>query len=133
MYGLVAQHACGPQLSHHPVTTWLTGSALPRRFFFFWLVMFLVHQMAVAMFRLMGAIGRTLVVATTLGSTLVLAIVTMSGFVLAYPQARPLHMPLHLRTSRDVVLLPRRYLGELLTSCFQTSGVQLSSMPPCAA
>ena len=63
------------------------------RFFFFWLVMFLVHQMAVAMFRLMGAIGRTLVVATTLGSTLVLAIVTMSGFVLAYPQACPLNTP----------------------------------------
>ncbi len=37
----------------------------------------------------MGAVGRTLVTATTLGSVLVLAIVTMSGFVLAYPQARP--------------------------------------------
>ncbi len=57
-----------------------------RRFFFFWLLMFLVHQMSVAMFRLMGAIGRTLVTATTLGSTLVLFIVTLNGFVLAYPQ-----------------------------------------------
>ncbi len=57
-----------------------------RRFFFFWLLMFLVHQMSVAMFRLMGAIGRTLVIATTFGSTLVLFVVTLSGFVLAYPQ-----------------------------------------------
>ena len=78
-----------------PCCVWHTGlyavSLRFCRFFFFWLVMFLVHQMAVAMFRLMGAIGRTLVVATTLGSTLVLAIVTMSGFVLAYPQANPNH------------------------------------------
>jgi hypothetical protein len=58
------------------------------RFFLFWLIMLLVHQMSVAMFRLMGAIGRTLVIATTLGSTVVLAVVTMSGFVLAYPQVR---------------------------------------------
>lgn len=51
--------------------------------------MFLVHQMSVAMFRFMGAIGRTLVIATTFGSTLVLFIVTLSGFVLAYPQVTP--------------------------------------------
>ena len=50
--------------------------------------MFLVHQMGVAMFRLMGAIGRTLVIATSMGSLAVLIIVTMSGFVLAYPQVR---------------------------------------------
>ncbi len=48
--------------------------------------MFLIHQMSVGMFRLMGAIGRTIVIATTMGSTLVLFIVTLSGFVLAYPQ-----------------------------------------------
>ena len=48
--------------------------------------MFLVHQMGVGMFRLMGAIGRTLVIATSMGSLAVLIIVTMSGFVLAYPQ-----------------------------------------------
>ena len=59
------------------------------RFFLFWVIMFLVHQMSVAMFRLMGAAGRTLVIATTLGSTVVLFIVTLSGFVLAYPQVRP--------------------------------------------
>ncbi len=59
-----------------------------RRFFVFWCIMFLVHQMGVAMFRLMGAIGRTLVIATSMGSLAVLVIVTMSGFVLAYPQVR---------------------------------------------
>ena len=42
--------------------------------------------MAVGMFRLVGAIGRTLVTATALGSTLVLFIVALGGFVLAYPQ-----------------------------------------------
>lgn len=51
--------------------------------------MFLIHQMSVSMFRLMGAIGRTIVIATTMGSTLVLFIVTLSGFVLAYPQVIP--------------------------------------------
>lgn len=51
--------------------------------------MFLVHQMAVGLFRLMGAIGRTLVIATSMGSIAVLVVVTMSGFVLAYPQVRP--------------------------------------------
>ena len=50
--------------------------------------MFLVHQMAVGLFRLMGAIGRTLVIATSMGSIAVLVVVTMSGFVLAYPQVR---------------------------------------------
>ena len=48
--------------------------------------MFLVHQMAVGLFRLMGAVGRTLVIATSMGSLAVLVVVTMSGFVLAYPQ-----------------------------------------------
>ncbi len=56
------------------------------RFFYFWLIMFLLHQMSVGMFRLMGAVGRTIVIATTMGSTLVLFIVTLSGFVLAHPQ-----------------------------------------------
>ena len=64
-----------------------------RRFFVFWCIMFLVHQMGVAMFRLMGAIGRTLVIATSMGSLAVLIIVTMSGFVLAYPQVRPAANP----------------------------------------
>ena len=59
------------------------------RFFYFWLLMFLVHQTSVGIFRLMGAIGRTLVIATTFGSILVLFIVTLSGFVLAYPQVLP--------------------------------------------
>ena len=59
---------------------------LDCRFFYFWLIMFLIHQMSVGMFRLMGAIGRTIVIATTMGSTLVLFIVTLSGFVLAYSQ-----------------------------------------------
>ncbi|KAK9906410.1 hypothetical protein WJX75_001426 [Coccomyxa subellipsoidea] len=69
---------------------WVAGLAPEAgRFFFFWVLMFLVHQMSVAMFRFMGAIGRTLVIATTFGSTLVLFIVTLSGFVLAYPQIHP--------------------------------------------
>ena len=63
------------------------------RFFTFWCIMFLVHQMGVGMFRLMGAVGRTLVIATSMGSLAVLIIVTMSGFVLAYPQVRPAANP----------------------------------------
>ena len=62
-----------------------------RRFFTFWCIMFLVHQMGVGMFRLMGAIGRTLVIATSMGSIAVLIVVTMSGYVVAYPQACPNH------------------------------------------
>ncbi|CAK0753548.1 hypothetical protein CVIRNUC_002229 [Coccomyxa viridis] len=69
---------------------WVSGLAPEApRFFVFWCIMFLVHQMGVAMFRLMGAIGRTLVIATSMGSLAVLVIVTMSGFVLAYPQIHP--------------------------------------------
>ncbi|CAL8462536.1 g2069 [Coccomyxa elongata] len=69
---------------------WVAGLAPEAgRFFYFWLIMFLLHQMSVGMFRLMGAIGRTIVIATTMGSTLVLFIVTLSGFVLAHPQIHP--------------------------------------------
>lgn len=80
--------SCNPHWCCFLFSEWAPSEcmAVGRRFFFFWLLMFLVHQMAVAMFRLMGAIGRTLVTATTLGSTLVLFIVTLNGFVLAYPQ-----------------------------------------------
>jgi hypothetical protein len=65
--------------------------------------MFLVHQMGVAMFRLMGAIGRTLVIATSMGSLAVLIIVTMSGFVLAYPQVETSTTPLPHPTFIDFV------------------------------
>ena len=79
----------GDSLGRCPQRCGMAHLGGPRRFFTFWCIMFLVHQMAVGLFRLMGAIGRTLVIATSMGSIAVLVVVTMSGFVLAYPQVPP--------------------------------------------
>ncbi|KAK9816709.1 hypothetical protein WJX72_004056 [[Myrmecia] bisecta] len=69
---------------------WVAGFAIDAgRFFTFWLILFLVHQMAVSLFRLMGAIGRTLVAATTLGSLLLLVVIVLGGFVLIKPDIPP--------------------------------------------
>ena len=78
--------------------------------------MFLVHQMAVGLFRLMGAIGRTLVIATSMGSLAVLVVVTMSGFVLAHPQVCcwQAHTAVHRRMCKGA-----RSLGDVVL-CIHT-------------
>ena len=50
-----------------------------RRYFTFFLICFLTHQMAINLFRLMGAIGRSLVVAYTIAWLLFLLLILLCG------------------------------------------------------
>lgn len=61
---------------------------LPRRFFVYWLILFLVHNMAVTLFRAIGALARDLVVANAVGSLSLLLIMMMGGFVLPRAEVR---------------------------------------------
>ncbi|XP_020535290.1 pleiotropic drug resistance protein 1 isoform X2 [Jatropha curcas] len=54
-----------------------------ERFFRQFLVLILINQMASALFRLIAVVGRTLIVAGTLGSFLLLVLFANSGFVLS--------------------------------------------------
>ena len=58
------------------------GSVHCCRFFSFWCLLFLTHQLAIALFRLIGTIGRTLVVAYTLAWLVFLLVLLLNGFVL---------------------------------------------------
>ncbi|KAJ4751592.1 Pleiotropic drug resistance subfamily G protein [Rhynchospora pubera] len=51
------------------------------RFFQFMLVLFCMHQMALGLFRMMGALARDIVVASTFGSAAILAIFLLGGFI----------------------------------------------------
>ncbi|EIE18194.1 putative pleiotropic drug resistance protein 3 [Coccomyxa subellipsoidea C-169] len=63
---------------------WIIGFAPDAgRYFTFWLLNFLCHQMAIGLFRLMGAIGRSLVVAYTIAWLIFLLLILLSGFVLS--------------------------------------------------
>ncbi|KAL3144459.1 hypothetical protein ABBQ32_004202 [Trebouxia sp. C0010 RCD-2024] len=52
------------------------------RFFMYWLILFLVHNMAICLFRAIGALARDLVVANAVGSLSLLTIMLMGGFVI---------------------------------------------------
>ncbi len=47
-----------------------------------WLLLFLVHNMAISVFRAIGAIARNIVVANACGSMMLMAILMLGGFVL---------------------------------------------------
>nr|CAD59564.1 PDR-like ABC transpoter [Oryza sativa Japonica Group] len=51
------------------------------RFFRFMLLLFSIHQMALGLFRMMGAIARDMTIASTFGSAVLLAIFLLGGFV----------------------------------------------------
>ena len=53
------------------------------RFLSFYIVLFLVHQTAVAMFRVIAALTRNLVLAMSLGSLFLVVYLMLSGFILA--------------------------------------------------
>lgn len=53
------------------------------RFFKQLLALFGVHQMALSLFRFLAAIGRTQVVANTLGSLTLLLVFVLGGFIVA--------------------------------------------------
>ncbi|KAJ7541808.1 hypothetical protein O6H91_10G077700 [Diphasiastrum complanatum] len=52
------------------------------RFFRYMLLLFVMHQMAVGLFRLTGAIGRNMIVANTFGSFAVMVVFLLGGFIL---------------------------------------------------
>jgi hypothetical protein len=47
-----------------------------------WLLLFLVHNMAISIFRAIGAIARNIVVANACGSMMLMIILMLGGFVL---------------------------------------------------
>ena len=53
------------------------------RFFRQYLVLFLVHQMALALFRFIASISRNMVVANTFGTFALVAVFVCSGFVVS--------------------------------------------------
>ena len=53
------------------------------RFFCFYIILFLVHQTAAAMFRVIAALTRNLVLATSLGSLFLVIYLMLSGFIQA--------------------------------------------------
>jgi len=46
-----------------------------------WLLLFLVHNMAISIFRAIGAIARNIVVANACGSMMLMTILMLGGFV----------------------------------------------------
>ncbi|XP_022148619.1 pleiotropic drug resistance protein 1-like [Momordica charantia] len=59
------------------------------RFFKQFLLLLLVNQMASALFRLIGALGRNIIVANTFGSFALLTVLVLGGFVLARGDVHP--------------------------------------------
>lgn len=59
------------------------------RFFKYYLILFLVHQMAGAMFRMIAGIFRTMVLAATGGTFLLLIVFMLGGFILPRPEIHP--------------------------------------------
>ncbi|CAM6074535.1 unnamed protein product [Sphagnum tenellum] len=53
------------------------------RFFRYMLLLFLMHQMAIGLFRTIGALGRTMVIANTFGSFALLILFVLGGFILS--------------------------------------------------
>eukprot|EP00898_Chlorokybus_atmophyticus_P004211 jgi/Chlat1/4791/Chrsp31S04779 len=72
------------------IVYWVVGLTPDAgRFFLFVALGFLLHQMAIGLFRFIGAVARTLVVANTLGSLGLLVVFVLGGFVLAKPDIPP--------------------------------------------
>ncbi|KAJ9181423.1 hypothetical protein P3X46_009555 [Hevea brasiliensis] len=73
------------------VLTYYTIGFAPsaRRFFRQFLAFFSVHQMALSLFRFIAAIGRTQVVANTLGTFTLLLVFVLGGFVVAKNDIAP--------------------------------------------
>jgi len=53
------------------------------RFFRYLLLLFVMHQMAVALFRFIGAVGRSMVIANTFGSFALIVVFLLGGFILS--------------------------------------------------
>eukprot|EP00271_Cylindrocystis_brebissonii_P020897 TRINITY_DN71_c0_g1_i2.p1 TRINITY_DN71_c0_g1~~TRINITY_DN71_c0_g1_i2.p1 ORF type:complete len:1380 (-),score=255.02 TRINITY_DN71_c0_g1_i2:202-4341(-) len=60
----------------------------PARFFKFLLIFFLLHQQSTALCRMLGAIGRSQVIANTFGGFVVLTIILLGGFIISRPMIK---------------------------------------------
>ena len=67
----------------------MTLCALVCRVFVFWLLCFLIHNTAITLFRMIGALARNLVVANALGSLVLLVLVMLGGFSLSKHYIHP--------------------------------------------
>lgn len=61
----------------------------PGRFFRYILVLFLLHQMGIALFRMIGALSRNMVIANTFGLFALLVVFILGGFILARLDIHP--------------------------------------------
>uniref|UniRef100_A0A0D9XIH8 ABC transporter domain-containing protein n=1 Tax=Leersia perrieri TaxID=77586 RepID=A0A0D9XIH8_9ORYZ len=59
------------------------------RFFRFMLLLFSIHQMALGLFRMMGAIARDMTIASTFGSAVLLAVFLLGGFIVPKGAIKP--------------------------------------------
>ncbi|KMT06317.1 hypothetical protein BVRB_7g160000 [Beta vulgaris subsp. vulgaris] len=61
----------------------------PSRFFCQWLAYFCIHQMALSFFRLVGAVGRTIVIANAANMVIMLVVFVLGGFIIAKDDIGP--------------------------------------------
>eukprot|EP00879_Flechtneria_rotunda_P006755 GHRR01007099.1.p1 GENE.GHRR01007099.1~~GHRR01007099.1.p1 ORF type:complete len:1177 (+),score=387.98 GHRR01007099.1:1343-4873(+) len=72
------------------IVYWLTGLAPEAgRFFVFLAYLILLHQMGVALFRLMGALGREVSRTNVFGSFVLVLLILLGGFALKYQDIHP--------------------------------------------
>jgi len=93
-----------------------------------WLLLFLIHNLAISIFRAIGAIARNLVVANACGSLVLMLILMQGGFVLprgeirgwwiwAYWIGLPAPIRLNPTLSLTELLPPSQILPMNLTAC----------------
>ncbi|KNA25912.1 hypothetical protein SOVF_002340 [Spinacia oleracea] len=72
------------------VVYYLVGFAPePERFFRFMLLLFLIHQMALGLFRMVATLARDMVIANTCSSASLLAVLCLGGFILPKDMIKP--------------------------------------------
>lgn len=54
-----------------------------------WLLLFLIHNMAISLFRALGALARNIVIANALGALVLMFIIMLGGFVLPRGYVHP--------------------------------------------
>ncbi|RWR92141.1 ABC transporter-like protein [Cinnamomum micranthum f. kanehirae] len=59
------------------------------RFFRFMLILFTIHQMALGLFRMLGAVARDMIIANTFGSAALMVIFLLGGFILPKQTIHP--------------------------------------------
>ena len=79
----------------------------------FLLLLLLVHQWSVALFRMMGALCRNIVVANAVGLMFMLLVFLMGGFVITKQNVRPWVVWMYWSSPMQVLLLTTRKCTEM--------------------